>query len=206
VARITRHLRSSAVAYVALFIALGGTSAWAVGEITSQDIRDETIRSIDVRDEQLRSEDVRNDSLTGDDVDESTLAPAPEGDEVAQASGRVPAEDSAAPGGTDLTILESDTGVTFTGTCDETAEGRTATVKVSAALTSSVVSTDGTDVLSASGVASILSVSSAAAGQEQATFTIVEPNGRTLQGIAYASVGAQGRDCVFAVSLFEAIG
>jgi len=42
---ILRHLRSNAVAYVALFVALGGTGAWAAGQITSADIGKNAVRT-----------------------------------------------------------------------------------------------------------------------------------------------------------------
>jgi len=56
------HLRRHAVAYLALFVALGG-SAWAGSRIGSSDIKDDAVRSRHVKD----------DTLTGKDVDESKL-------------------------------------------------------------------------------------------------------------------------------------
>jgi hypothetical protein len=193
--RILPHVRSNAVAYLALFVALGGTSAWAAGQIGSGDIKDDSVKS----------RDVANDALTGDDVDEASLV-LPPGSEVAQASGRVPLDDGGEPGGQKATILESDTGIVLQGVCDETNEGVVATVRVGSALQSSVISTDGFDETSSNSVPVILDVAAGGAAQEQATFSVVEKNGRTLQGVAYAAVRNQDHDCVFSVSLLEAIG
>lgn len=61
-----------AVALVALFVALGGTSVAAI-VITSANIKNSTIRGIDVRNSDLRGIDIRNNTLSGADVDESKL-------------------------------------------------------------------------------------------------------------------------------------
>jgi hypothetical protein len=42
---ILHHLRSNAVAYVALFVALGGTGAWAADKITARDIAKNAVRT-----------------------------------------------------------------------------------------------------------------------------------------------------------------
>lgn len=56
------HVLRNAVAYLALFIALGGTS-YAAAKFTGEDIVDESLTGVDVL----------NDSLTGDDILESSL-------------------------------------------------------------------------------------------------------------------------------------
>jgi hypothetical protein len=77
---------------LALFVALGGTTAWAAHEtILSSDIVDGEVRSVDIRNDDIQSGDVKDNSintfdvhsflgvdvvdgsLTGADVDESTL-------------------------------------------------------------------------------------------------------------------------------------
>lgn len=65
--QLTGHMRHNVVAYLALFIALGGTSAWAAGQITGNQIKDES----------LTGADVLNNSLKGDDVLESSLGAVP---------------------------------------------------------------------------------------------------------------------------------
>ena len=66
------------VAYVALFIALGGTSyGLATGSIDSREIKNNTVRGKDVRDNSLTGRDVRNDSLRGNDILESSLGTVP---------------------------------------------------------------------------------------------------------------------------------
>ena len=56
---LRQHLRGNAVAYVALFVALGGTSAWAAGQITGKDIKNNTVKSKDVKDGTLLSGDFK---------------------------------------------------------------------------------------------------------------------------------------------------
>jgi hypothetical protein len=53
------HLRRNVVAYLALFVALSGTSyAVAAGSIGSRQIRDNSVRSKDIRDGNVRAKDV----------------------------------------------------------------------------------------------------------------------------------------------------
>lgn len=191
-----RHLRSNAVAYLALFVALGGTSAWAASQIGSGDIRDDSIKS----------RDIANDKVTGDDVDESTLVLPAGGNGPALASGRIGVDDTGEDtGGEKVTLLETSSGFTVQGVCNETAEGVTATVRLGSALGSSVISTDGYDQTQTNSVPAILEVTSLDARQEQAMFSAEETTGRAVQGIAYAGVGVQGRDCVFSASVLESI-
>jgi hypothetical protein len=92
--RILAHVRNNLVAYVALFIALGGT-AYASGTIGSDDIIDDSIRSIDVandtstggglapadlRPDSVGSSEARDDGLKGVDIDESSLGSVPRAD------------------------------------------------------------------------------------------------------------------------------
>ncbi len=48
-ARLVGHARHNAVAYLALFVALGGTSAYAANEWNSSNIQDETLTGADIR-------------------------------------------------------------------------------------------------------------------------------------------------------------
>ncbi len=67
------------VAYLALFIALGGTSfAVATGSIDSRELKNDTVRSKDVRNNTLEGRDVRNGSLVSDDFAPGQL---PKGDQ-----------------------------------------------------------------------------------------------------------------------------
>jgi hypothetical protein len=63
------------VAYLALFVALGGT-AYALGtnSVRSKHIVNGAVRSPDIKQGAVRTSDVRDDELTGDDVDEATLS------------------------------------------------------------------------------------------------------------------------------------
>jgi hypothetical protein len=60
-----RPSHSTVIAYLALFVALGGTAyALGVNSVKSKHIKNGAVRSVDVG----------NDRLTGTDVDESTLS------------------------------------------------------------------------------------------------------------------------------------
>lgn len=81
-----RWLRSSnhglIVAYLALFIALGGTSyAVATGSIDSREIKNGSVQGKDVRNNSLRSADVRDGSLLSGDFASGQLPQGPRGAE-----------------------------------------------------------------------------------------------------------------------------
>jgi Collagen triple helix repeat (20 copies) len=73
-ARAGRHVRSNVVAYLALFVALGGTSyAAATGSIDSKAIKDNDVRGKDIRDGAVKSADVGNGSLQAKDFKKGQL-------------------------------------------------------------------------------------------------------------------------------------
>jgi hypothetical protein len=75
---VTRHLAHNLVGYLALFIALGGTSyAVATGAINSREIKDNTVRSKDVRNRTMRAGDIARNALDGSVVAESRLGKVP---------------------------------------------------------------------------------------------------------------------------------
>jgi Collagen triple helix repeat (20 copies) len=63
--KFVRHLRSNAVAFLALFVALGGSSFAAVTVITGKNVKNGS----------LTAADVKNSSLTGADVKDKSLSP-----------------------------------------------------------------------------------------------------------------------------------
>ena len=86
--RARSHLTRNVVAYLALFVALGGTSyGLAAGSIDSREIKNDTIRTRDLRNNEVRSRDIRNrtivgrdllsNSLGGDQIDEQELGEVP---------------------------------------------------------------------------------------------------------------------------------
>ncbi len=89
--RSRRPTHSTVVAYLALFVALGGTGYAAVnlpknsvgaaqiktGAVTSKEIRNSAVRSRDVRNGALLGRDTRADALTGREIDESRLSTVP---------------------------------------------------------------------------------------------------------------------------------
>jgi hypothetical protein len=62
--RAGRHARANVVAYLALFIALGGTSAYAANTIGSSDIIDESIQSVDLKNGQVKAADIASNQIT----------------------------------------------------------------------------------------------------------------------------------------------
>jgi hypothetical protein len=66
--RILAHLKGNAVAYLALFVALGGTSAYAANTVFSADIVNGEVKSVDVGDGEIGSADVKDNSLNTFDV------------------------------------------------------------------------------------------------------------------------------------------
>ena len=69
-----RH--TTAVAYLALFAALGG-SAYAAVTVTGSNIKDGTVTGKDVRNRTIAGSDVKRDSLAGAQIDESSLGQVP---------------------------------------------------------------------------------------------------------------------------------
>ena len=77
-AGIGHYVRQHHIGLLALFIALGGT-AWAAATIKSNDVVDNSLKSIDLKDGKgVQGVDVAPDSLGGSAVDESSLALGPE--------------------------------------------------------------------------------------------------------------------------------
>ncbi len=80
--RISDHLRSNVIGYLALFVALTGT-AYAANKVGTKDIKkgavkskqigDNQVRSNDVKDGNIRSIDIKDGDLTLADIDASTL-------------------------------------------------------------------------------------------------------------------------------------
>jgi hypothetical protein len=70
-----RPVHALAVAALALVIALAGTSYAAV-QITSAQIKNNTIKSKDVKDNSLTGKDIKDSSLTGADVKDGSLTKA----------------------------------------------------------------------------------------------------------------------------------
>jgi hypothetical protein len=70
--RISRPSGDTALAVLALFIALGGTG-YAAATIGSGQIKNNSIRGKDVRNSNLTGRDVKRNSLTGSDIAESRL-------------------------------------------------------------------------------------------------------------------------------------
>ena len=80
---VVQHVRGNAVAYLALFVALGGTTAYAADTIGSADIINESLISEDFKNYGVKRADIglnsiesariEDNSLTGADINESSL-------------------------------------------------------------------------------------------------------------------------------------
>jgi hypothetical protein len=68
-----RFLRRHLLASVALFLALGGTSAYAAVLVTGADIADGTVESVDIMDGSLAGVDISDGSVVSADVGNNTL-------------------------------------------------------------------------------------------------------------------------------------
>lgn len=74
--RIRRPSHATVVAYLALFVALGGSSYAAI-KIGSAQITNNSVRSADLRNNDIRGRDVRQNTLTGADISERKLGTVP---------------------------------------------------------------------------------------------------------------------------------
>jgi hypothetical protein len=87
-----RHLRSNTIAYVALFVALGGTSFAAATVITGKNVKNGSLAGVDVKNSSLTGIDVKDKSLNPEDFNGSVTgsqgATGPQG----------PTGDTGAPG------------------------------------------------------------------------------------------------------------
>jgi Collagen triple helix repeat (20 copies) len=69
------HLRRNAVAYLALFVALGGTSFAAATVITGKNVKNSSLTGADVKNSSLTGGDVKDKSLTTSDFNGSVQGP-----------------------------------------------------------------------------------------------------------------------------------
>ena len=67
--RLVRYFRDNVVAFLALFLAMGGTSAYAVNTIRSTDIVDGEVKSADIANQSITSADVQDGAINTYDVD-----------------------------------------------------------------------------------------------------------------------------------------
>ncbi|HEX8102589.1 MAG TPA: hypothetical protein VF533_08255 [Solirubrobacteraceae bacterium] len=75
VRRVAGHARHNVVAYLALFVSLGGTGAYAANTIGSADIVDESIQSVDLKNGQVKRADVAADAIDASRVANGSLTP-----------------------------------------------------------------------------------------------------------------------------------
>ncbi len=73
-ARVGKHMRSNVVAYLALFVALGGTGAYAASTIGSDDVINESLLSQDFANGSLSRFDLAAATLTGTYVLDESLS------------------------------------------------------------------------------------------------------------------------------------
>jgi hypothetical protein len=73
--RFRAPTHATVVAYLALFVALGG-SAYAATKVSSKQIVNNTVRTKDLRNNDVRGKDIRRGTITGSDVKGNTLTGA----------------------------------------------------------------------------------------------------------------------------------
>ena len=96
--RTIKHMRNNAIAYVALFVALGGTGAYAADRIGSSQIAKNAVAAKHIKDGQVKSADVRDGSLLAADFATGQL-PAGGGPGTAGAKGETGAQGHVGPAG-----------------------------------------------------------------------------------------------------------
>ena len=62
--RLGGHVRTNVIAYLALFVALGGTGAWAADKITSKDIARNAVRAKHIKKNAVRTPKIKNGAVT----------------------------------------------------------------------------------------------------------------------------------------------
>jgi hypothetical protein len=62
-ARVASHLKHNVVAYLALFVALGGTSAYAANQFTGADVVDSSLTGADIQDLSIGPDDIGTNSV-----------------------------------------------------------------------------------------------------------------------------------------------
>ena len=77
VLRLRHHLRSNLIAYLALFVALGGTGAYAANTIGSEDVIDNSLRTEDIQTATLLRQDHKPEELTGTYILDGSLSLRP---------------------------------------------------------------------------------------------------------------------------------
>jgi len=71
--RAVQHVRGNAVAWLALFVAMGG-SAYAANTVGSADIIDESILSADIKNGEVKTDDVLNNTIASVDIATGAVA------------------------------------------------------------------------------------------------------------------------------------
>ena len=74
--RLSVHMRSNVVAYLALFLALGGVGAYAADKVTSKDIAKNAVKSKHIKASAVKTGDVKDNNLTGGDVADGSIGTA----------------------------------------------------------------------------------------------------------------------------------
>lgn len=111
------HLRGNIVAYVALFVALGGT-AFAATKIRSGDVVNNSLKSVDVR-----NDSSRGGGLKGADIRERTLEP------TVRDSGAVTINDASGGGSTNRKLIREGS-IALIGSCERSGDVLTARVEI----------------------------------------------------------------------------
>src|SRR5436305_1728979 len=80
-----RPRHATVVAYLALFVALGGSAVAAKTAITGKQIKNGTITSADIKNGSIKGADLKKDTLTGTQINEAKLGTVPSATNAATA-------------------------------------------------------------------------------------------------------------------------
>jgi len=64
IARVRQHVRANVIGYVALFVALGSTGAWAADKITSHDIARNAVHAKHIKAASVKTRKIADDAVT----------------------------------------------------------------------------------------------------------------------------------------------
>jgi hypothetical protein len=204
------HVRSNAVAYLSLFVALGGT-AYSAATIGAGDIRPNAVRAKHIKDGQVKGPEVVEASLDEvpaagnadllDDLDSGAFVPA----NSLQFGGPVTVDDPAGGGSTNVPLFTVGP-VTVIGECTETtptthAAAVTATSSFPAARIETISAAGAFDVQFGGGKLTVVTVANGGATvsdeiRHASTVIIGAISQTAWTGQVYSGVNL-GADCVF---------
>lgn len=224
-ARVRAHLRGNLIAYLALFVALGGTASAAViaskNSVNSKSIVNGQVRKPDVGKNAVTGAKIAGDTVTGADVKESSLGQVPSAATAGIAGnagllGGSPASAFAAAGKVltagrvamvgnqaQKTLITNGT-VSLLANCPSGPGGDRPSLTVkTAAGTTALFTATATNPATTNGSlpdGGEVEIQSFSTFPLSGTYNVVASNGKTLVGTFLSRGGFQGDGCIFSAS------